>query len=65
VTGCTPGNGCIPHLAGVRNNRMGKEGSLGALNKLTFSADELKEIRMLAADGGIDLWRKVSRDKPL
>ena len=44
---------------------MGKEGSLGALNKLTFSADELKEIRMLAADGGIDLWPKVSRDKPL
>ncbi len=25
LTGCNPGNGCIPHLVGVGNNRIGKE----------------------------------------
>ncbi|MBS1691145.1 MAG: aldo/keto reductase [Actinobacteria bacterium] len=34
--------------------------SLGALDNLDFSAEELAEIDDLAQDGGIDLWRATS-----
>ncbi|WP_072690748.1 L-glyceraldehyde 3-phosphate reductase [Rhodococcus marinonascens] len=36
------------------------EDSLGALDNLDFSAEELAEIDMSAVEGGIDLWRAVS-----
>ncbi|MBK8161244.1 MAG: L-glyceraldehyde 3-phosphate reductase [Rhodospirillaceae bacterium] len=51
-------------LIGARNVAQ-LDDSLGALDKLTFSEAELKEIHALATDGGIDLWRKGSGDKPL
>ncbi|MDT4997241.1 MAG: L-glyceraldehyde 3-phosphate reductase, partial [Pseudonocardiales bacterium] len=36
------------------------EDSLGALDRLDFTADELSEIDVHAVDGGIDLWRESS-----
>jgi len=51
-------------LIGARNVAQ-LEDSLGALKNLSFSAAELKEIDALALDGGIDLWRKGSRDVAL
>ena len=36
------------------------EDSLGALNRLDFSADELARIDEHAQDGGIDLWKRSS-----
>ncbi len=33
------------------------ENSVGALNTLDFTSDELTEIDRFAADGGVDLWR--------
>ena len=51
-------------LIGARNVAQ-LDDSLGALDKLSFSEAELVEIHALATDGGIDLWRKGSGDKPL
>jgi L-glyceraldehyde 3-phosphate reductase len=34
--------------------------NLGALDNLTFTADELSEIDQYATDSGIDLWRESS-----
>ncbi len=36
------------------------EDSLGALDRLDFTADELSDIDVHAVDGGIDLWRESS-----
>ncbi|AOW94139.1 aldo/keto reductase [Rhodococcus sp. WMMA185] len=36
------------------------ENSLGALDNLDFSAEELAEIDVSAVEGGVDLWRKPS-----
>jgi L-glyceraldehyde 3-phosphate reductase len=36
------------------------EDSLGALNKLDFTADELARIDQLATDAGIDIWKASS-----
>jgi L-glyceraldehyde 3-phosphate reductase len=36
------------------------EDSVGALDNLSFSADELAEIDAHAVEGGIDLWRGSS-----
>ena len=38
------------------------EQNIGALDQLTFSADELKEIDRYATDSGIDLWAASSRE---
>ncbi len=46
-------------LIGARNVEQ-LDDSLDALNTLSFSPDELREIDQHATDGGIDLWRKVS-----
>lgn len=46
-------------LIGARNVAQ-LDDSLDALQKLTFSAEELKEIDRHATEGGIDLWRTVS-----
>ena len=46
-------------LIGARNVEQ-LDDSLDALDKLSFSADELREIDGHATDGGIDLWRQVS-----
>ena len=35
----------------------------GAMNKLHFSADELKAIDQHAVDGGINLWKRPSTDQ--
>jgi L-glyceraldehyde 3-phosphate reductase len=51
-------------LIGARNVAQ-LDDSLGALDKPSFSDAELQEIHALATDGGIDLWRKGSQDKPL
>ena len=51
-------------LIGARNVAQ-LDDSLGALDKPSFSEAELKEIHALATDGGIDLWRKGSQDRPL
>jgi len=40
------------------------DNTLDALNKLTFSSDELAAIDLHATEGGIDLWRSQSRIKP-
>ncbi len=37
--------------------------SLGALDKLAFTAEELAAIDQHAADGGVDLWRSQSRQR--
>jgi L-glyceraldehyde 3-phosphate reductase len=36
--------------------------NVGALNKLTFSTEELAEIDRFAVEGGINLWEKPSTD---
>ena len=36
---------------------------VGALDNLTFSADELAAIDRHAVDGGINLWKKPSTDQ--
>jgi L-glyceraldehyde 3-phosphate reductase len=36
------------------------EDSLGALQRLEFSDDELARIEPHAVDGGVDLWREPS-----
>jgi L-glyceraldehyde 3-phosphate reductase len=38
------------------------EQNIGALDKLQFSADELKEVDRFATDSGIDLWAASSRE---
>jgi L-glyceraldehyde 3-phosphate reductase len=38
------------------------EQNVGALDKLQFSADELREIDRYATDSGIDLWAASSRE---
>jgi L-glyceraldehyde 3-phosphate reductase len=38
------------------------EQNIGALDKLAFSADELREIDRHATDSGIDLWAASSRE---
>lgn len=35
--------------------------NLGALDRLTFSADELDRIASLAIDGNINIWEQSSR----
>ena len=37
------------------------EDSLGALRRLEFTSDELRQIETLATDGGIDIWRASVR----
>jgi L-glyceraldehyde 3-phosphate reductase len=48
-------------LIGARNV-VQLDNSLDALNKLSFSEEELKQIDHYAADAGIDLWRSVSSE---
>jgi L-glyceraldehyde 3-phosphate reductase len=50
-------------LIGARNVKQ-LDDSLGALDRLDFSPDELAQIDRHATEGGIDLWRGVSEDKP-
>ncbi len=50
-------------LIGARNVRQ-LDDSLGALDRLDFSAEELAQIDRHATEGGIDLWRGVSEDAP-
>ncbi|MCQ8277470.1 L-glyceraldehyde 3-phosphate reductase [Acetobacteraceae bacterium KSS8] len=50
-------------LIGARNVKQ-LDDSLGALDRLDFSQDELAEIDRHATEGGIDLWRGVSEDRP-
>jgi L-glyceraldehyde 3-phosphate reductase len=38
------------------------EQNIGALDKLAFSTDELREIDRHATDSGIDLWAASSRE---
>ena len=38
------------------------EQNIGALDKLQFSADELREIDRYATDSGINLWAGSSRE---
>jgi L-glyceraldehyde 3-phosphate reductase len=38
------------------------EQNIGALDKLQFSADELKEVDRFATDSAIDLWAASSRE---
>jgi L-glyceraldehyde 3-phosphate reductase len=38
------------------------EQNVGALDKLPFSADELREIDRYATDSGINLWAASSRE---
>jgi L-glyceraldehyde 3-phosphate reductase len=47
-------------LIGVRNVEQ-LENSLGALNKLDFSDDELREIEQHAVDAGVNIWAQSSR----
>ena len=49
-------------LIGARNVAQ-LDDSLGALDKLAFSKEELSEIDGHAQEGGIDLWRGVSEFK--
>ena len=48
-------------LVGARNVTQLND-SLGALQNLTFSPEELKEIDRHATEGDIDLWRSVSKE---
>ena len=48
-------------LIGARNVSQ-LDDSLDALKKLSFSADELKQIDGYATEAGIDLWRSVSAE---
>ncbi len=50
-------------LIGARNVKQ-LDDSLGALDRLEFSREELAEIDRHATEGGIDLWRGVSEDRP-
>jgi L-glyceraldehyde 3-phosphate reductase len=38
------------------------EQNIGALDKLAFSPDELREIDRYATDSGINLWAASSRE---
>ena len=48
-------------LIGARNVAQ-LDDSLDALKNLSFSPEELKEIDTHATEGGIDLWRSVSKE---
>lgn len=48
-------------LIGARNVAQ-LDDSLDALKNLSFSPEELKEIDSHATEGGIDLWRSVSKE---
>jgi L-glyceraldehyde 3-phosphate reductase len=47
-------------LIGVRNVEQ-LENSLGALQKLDFSDEELREIEQYAVDAGVNIWAESSR----
>lgn len=50
-------------LIGARNVKQ-LDDSLGALDRLDFTTEELARIDRHATEGGIDLWRGVSEDRP-
>ena len=53
-------NNCVTSaLIGVKNLKQLKE-NLDSLNKLNFTASEMKMINKTAKDGNINIWKQSS-----